>query len=362
MMLKFAVRNWWQNLIGALLVAIAFVSVILFSQNIRSLESDLDRLYETMTVDGEIIALNASDDIVLTPEKIEQIVDSSCVKNYGLMGEYRIDRWKTLRAISSITIDPSLSLRIDGAEYAKGITDIFADGTYCVLIPRNMRFDPGDTLSLEVGTKGQILSLAVGGVYGNPESAASDGQILYCSLDTYSRFLCEAGEPCTYKAMELVFCNLRELDGYRKMIEGLDLTEENAQLVIHDRQFQSEVSGFRRQITYQKTVLFLIILMTIVISFFFAVLLLRGRSREVLLMRTLGMSFSGVFFWLLFEICCQALIGVVLGLMVIVCISDNSQTGLVQGLGIAVAYIAGGAISLIRIVRKNSFSGKNMLE
>lgn len=350
-----SLRNLRKSLVAIIAITLVAVFIMFYSDSLAKCKADLAALYRDTVLDAEVLAESTTSALKLEAALVDAICDLRCVQDCSLMAEFCIDNRKTIRALNDEAIDPSFGERLESAEWVHGGRDSFYTDEASLLLPRNMWLEPGDTVELPVRQGGSDIEFKVIGVYGDPLANPSNGQILYCSLAAFDKLRAEEGIELTYSAMSFRLIDLKHLDEFKEEAEKLLGQTENARLNIRDLQFRSQVFGMERRIKYMQIFFPLVFTIILMLSFVLSFILFKDRRNEIVLMRTLGVSSSKIFMGFFAELVIHALAGCLLGIISHRLISVSSQANIGHVLIVFFAYIAGGSLSLLRMINSNTF-------
>lgn len=356
---KMVVRN--KRITVSVIAAVAALTFFLsvYTSSIQASQDQLDRVYRITEVTARISGQNGGATAKLNADTYNRILSSGFVKESHALIQQDARDDKMLRAMDITELDADLSGWIPYATWLDGYDPSFLCGDELVcLAPLATGVAVGETvsLSLDGAEKTLTLELKVIGLYGKKYHSSNDSDIYYCPLKAMEAFLQRQGEPIAYNFVEMDLKNLQNLGKFKKEMTELGLSKGASLLSINDALLQHVTAKFRQHI--RLLTMLLPILLTVVggIGFGLSFLLLRGRKKEVAILRSLGTGRRRVFGMLLSESAIQVVLGTLLGGGLALVVIGSTAFRLQYLALITASFLVGGAVVMWQMVNKNVFT------
>lgn len=357
--MKFAFRNLWRNkkisIFAALVVAASILFLLIFTGNIATYQSELDQSYQIMKASAHITGESSAAVPQLTELQYGMILDSGFVKDHSVMADHIINEQDILRGINKSNIDTTLHSCIQDVVWAVGYESavFFSDEMVCV-VPANRRMELGDIWTCRI--QQQNYEFVVVGIYGSKYTSKSNGAIFYCPVNALKAVYDDTGTAFTYCGMKMDLQNLQEIDSFKTQMKAAGMAEGQCRLVINDAQLQSVTAQLKRHVRVLESMLPILMALIAAIGLGISFLLLRGRKREIAILRTIGMNRFSVFVGYLLETAVQAMLGMAVGILIGrelfgVSTIDHQQIWIMIG-----CYLVGGAAAIWRLSGINVFT------
>ena len=348
------IRNRRSTLAAVLAVAALAAFLLVYSDNIRRSEAELDNAYETVPVNAYIAGASATQLPSFNETLYRAILDSGFVASSEAAAQCQVNDRDTLRALDSMQMDAPLSEYAPGMEWLEGYDEsLFAGAEAVCVAPRGSGFALGDEVRLPVRTRRSAVAvLTVVGLYGS-EFDYGDGRTYYCPLAFLRTLFEENNLSFSYCGLEMQLCNTRELSTFKAQMKELKLDGGRTRLVVNDALLISITTQLSRHISLLKTLLPFLFALAAAIGFVLSFLLLRGRRREAAVMRSLGAKRGRVFAVLLLETGLQAACGVAAGSLAAYLIAGRAAVSAPHIALVFACYLLGGAAAVFRLARVN---------
>lgn len=357
--MKFAFRNLWRNkkisVFAAFVVAASTLFLLFFTGNIATYQSELDQSYQIMKASAHITGENSAAVPQLTELQYGMLLDSGFVKDHSVMADHIINEQDILRGINNSSIDTTLHSCIQDVVWSKGYDgNVFLGDKMVCIVPANRRMKLGSVWACTINQ--QKYEFIVVGIYGSKYTNKSNGAIFYCPVNALKNAYNNAGKEFTYCGMEMDLQNLQEIDLFKEQMKAAGMAEGQCRLVINDAQLQSVTAQLKRHVRVLESMLPILLALITAIGLGISFLLLRGRKREIAILRTIGMNRFSVFVGYLLETAVQAMLGMVVGILIGrelfgVSTIDHQQLWIMIG-----CYLVGGAAAIWRLSGINVFT------
>lgn len=362
-MMKYGLYSFWRNRrISGITVGLVLASVLFlltFCSNIAVYQRELAQSYRALRVSAYITAAEGKSPR-LQSDTYQKILDSGYISQYQVMAEHTLPSGTVLRALSDVNMDPTLRDCQETIKWATGYdASVFSGSKLVCLLPARLSWEPEGTQEIRIG--GQAYSFTVVGVYGSKFSS-SGGTVYYCPINTLQEIYRTEDLAFSYNGMEMELQKLNQLDLFKSQMKQLGLQNGEARLVIRDMQLQTVTGQLRRQVRMLEALLPLLFAMIAGISFALSFLLLRGRRREVAVLRSLGMPRVRVFAVFLLETALQALLGLLLGVVTGSLLFGSSALQPTYLMTAFFCYLFGGGVAVWRLSGINVFTAMTVRE
>lgn len=357
--MKIALKNTLRNIktliIVAMVATISTVFIMTFGHSITLHEEELAMSYEQFEVKAYVTGATANAVPKLSIADAEKITSSGFVAQFGLMAEYKLSKYEILRGVNNIKIDPSLERFLTSVVWKEGYdVSIFEGCELVCLVPAGINVLPGE--QIEVSIYGETIPLIVAGTYGSGRQSAFDVNIYYCPVATLKKICMDYGEEFTYCAMEMILCNLPQLDLFKAQMSEVGLNRGSARIIINDAQMQKITGEMQHQIVIMKVIFSVLLMIVSAIAFIISVLLLRGRRREAAVMRSLGVSQVRIMYIFVIEGCIQTSLGVLFGGMLVMTFWESMTLQARYILLVWFSFIIGDLLAALKISSVNVFT------
>ena len=357
--LKMVLRNTRITLsvIAAVAALTFFLSV--YTNSIQTSQEQLDQVYAVTNVTARISGFGGGATARLEADKYDRILSSGFVKSSHALIQQTVRGKDILRALDYMDLDPDLSGWAPYITWLDGYDAVALTGEEAVcLVPKALEIGLGETISLPLGSGGDKLTmeLTVIGLYGKEYRSVNDKTVYYCPLKTLENFLHNHSERIIYNFMEMELQNLKKLGDFKAEMKALGMGEGGVRLTINDSLLQHVTSKLRQHIRLLGMLLPVLLAVVSGIGFGLSFLLLRGRKREVAVLRSLGAERGRVFKMLLSENAIQVLLGTLLGGCLAFAVMGNTAFQLRYLLLITFSFLIGGAVAMWQLVNTNVFT------
>ncbi len=357
--LKMVIRNTRLTLsvIAAVAALTFFLSV--YTNSIQTSRDQLDQIYEVTTVTAQITGYGGGATAKLKEDPYRRILSSGFVKTSHTLIQQRVGGNDSLRALDHMDPDPDLSGWAPYITWMEGYdADVLTGDAAVCIVPKALEIGLGETLSLSMGNIGNKLTmeLTVIGLYGREYRSSGENIVYYCPLKALENFLHEQGQEITYNFVEMELQNLKNLGRFKSEMKDLGMGEDSVYLTIHDSLLQQVTAKLRQHIRLLNLLLPVLLAVVAGIGFGLSFLLLRGRKKEVAVLRSLGAKRGRVFTMLLSENAIQVLLGTLLGGCLAFVVMGSTAFQLRYLLPITLSFVIGGAVAMWQLVNTNVFT------
>ncbi len=357
--LKMVIRNTRITLsvIAAVAALTFFLSV--YTNSIQTSQDQLDQIYEVTTVTARISGSGGGANARLKEDAYRRILSSGFVRTGHAMIQQTVDGNDALRALDHMALDPDLSGWAPYITWLEGYdADMLTGDEAVCLAPKALEIGLGETISLSMRLAGgkTTLELTVVGLYGKEYRSVTDMIVYYCPLKSMEAFLHDQGQEVIYRYMEMELQNLERLGDFKARMNALGMGEDGIYLTINDALLQQVTFKMRQHIRLLTMLLPVLLAVVTGIGFGLSFLLLRGRKKEVAVLRSLGAKRGRVFTMLLWENAVQVLLGTLLGGCLAFAAMGSTAFQLRYLLLITLSFVIGGAVAMWQLVNTNVFT------
>ena len=356
--MKMAFRNFLRNrrvtLISAAAVLAMAVFLMVFANSIRLNREELDAAYAHLEVNAHITGKAALADPVLPEATYKAMLDSGYIASHQAMIQHKQSGTTALRGLNGVEIDTLLRDALPYTQWQEGYDETLLQGRELVCIaPASRGHELGENVTMCLGSFGDI-TLKVAALY--QVSYDDNPGLYYCPLGALEDHCHANGIEINYNGMEMLLQNLETLDDFKAQMVELKLDRSAARLVVNDALLRSVTSQLRRQIRLLESVMPVLLALVAGIGFGLSFLLLRGRKKEAAVMRSLGMTRKSVFSVLLLENAFQALLGGLLGSLLVVLLLGAEVLQLQYVALLVGCYLIGGGFAIWKLSGVNVFT------
>lgn len=348
------IRNRGSNLISVLAAAVLTAFLLVYCNNIKLSEAELENAYETIPVTAYITNISAAYRPVISEERFDAVVNSGFVTSYITAAQCDINKDDTLKGLESIEADSLLEGLVEQTEWFEGYDESCLSGNDAVcIVPRTLGLAAGDTFSFKLGTSKETTELEVAAVYGSEFMSTSNGMVIYCPLASLKDIYEQNDTKFAYSMLEMELCNTKQLDDFRKLADELGLKGGSAKLIINDTLLASVTTELTKHITLLKALLGALFVLIVAIGFGISFLLLRRRTRETAVMRSIGATRMQTFSILIIECMLQAILGGIIAVVLVLLTFGREAAFNPLAAVVMLCYIAGGAIASLKLANVN---------
>ncbi len=348
------IRNRGSNMVSVLAAAVLTAFLLVYCNSIELSGAELDNAYETIPVTAYITNVSASYLPVISEERFDAVINSGFVASYRVAAQYDINKDDTLKGIESIEADSMLKSLAEQTEWFEGYDEECLLGSDAVcIVPKSLGLVAGDTYSARLENAKETVKLEVAATYGSEFSSNSNGVTVYCPLALLKEICEQCDVKFTYNMLEMELQNTRRLDEFRKLADELGLKGGSAKLVINDTLLASVTTELSEHITLLKALLGALFALIIAIGFGISFLLLRRRTREAAVMRSIGATRSQTFAILIIECALQSVLGGIVAVVLVMIALGKDAALNPLAAAVMLCYIAGGAIASLKLANVN---------
>ncbi len=355
--LKMVIRNTRITLsvIAAVGALTFFLSV--YTNSIQSSQEQLDQVYEKTTVTARISGFEGATTAKLENATYQHILSGEFIKTSHALIQQKVQGNKVLRALDHKDLDPDLWGWEPYITWTEGYDAAFLAGDEAVcLAPKALEIPLGEKISLSTGIGKPTIELTVIGLYGKEHLSSGEAVVYYCPLKAMEAILHAQEQEIIYNFVEMELQNLQNLGDFKTEMKALGMGEKGLYLSINDALLQQVTAKLRQHIRLLSMLLPALLAVVTGIGFGLSFLLLRGRKKEVAVLRSLGAKRARVFTMLLCENAIQVLLGTLLGGLLAFAVMGGTAFQPGYLLLITLSFVLGGAAAMWQLVNTNVFT------
>ena len=350
-------RNKKVTLSSALAVAALAVFLLVFANSIQIYQEELIDICSTLVVKAHVEGDKAGSLASMSGELRQSILNSGFVANHTSKARSQSESKLYLMGLQTVKGDDTIEEEALYADWLEGYdAELFAGAEQVCVLPRSMGHALGEQVEIVLERNTEVAeTFLVAGLYGAEYVDDRENRTIYCPLATMEILFSKNNLELTYCRMDMELCNLQNLIDFKREMLKLELDKGKSRLVINDYIMQEVTGQLKQQINLLQSLLPVLFSLVTGIGFGLSFLLLRGRKKEAAIMRSLGMSRARVFLLLLMENLCHALIGCVLGSLIVIFSFGPHAFQFPYLLVLLVCYLLGGAAAIWKLSGVNVF-------
>lgn len=350
-------RNKKVTLSAALAVAALSVFLLVFANSIQVYQEELIEVCNSLMVKAYVEGETAGSFASMSGELRQDILNSGFVATHTSKARSQSGSKLYLMGLQTVKGDDTMEEETLYADWLEGYdAELFSGAEQVCVLPRSMGYALGDKVDIVLERNAAVSeTFLVAGLYGSEYADDRENRTIYCPLATMEILFSKNNLDLIYCHMDMELCNLQNLIEFKREMLKLELDKGKRRLVINDYIMQEVTGQLKQQISLLQSLLPVLFSLVTGIGFGLSFLLLRGRKKEAAIMRSLGITRTHVFILLLLENACQAMIGCVLGSLIVVLSFGYHAFQLSYLLVLLICYLLGGAAAIWKLSGVNVF-------